>query len=42
MIKLLIFECARAKKIIIGEVSCDCKAYFDGGKIAVKHILTKT
>ena len=29
MIKLLIFECARAKKNTIGEVSYDCKACFD-------------
>ena len=29
MIKLLTFECARAKKSTIWEVSYDCKAYFD-------------
>ena len=29
MIKLLTFECSRAKKSTIGEVSYDCKACFD-------------
>ena len=29
MTKLLTFECARAKKSTIGEVSYDCKACFD-------------
>jgi hypothetical protein len=41
MIKLLTFECARAKKSTIGEVSYDCKACFDRVLISQSNILAQ-
>ena len=41
MIKLLTFECARAKKITIGEISHDCNACFDRVERSQSNIFTQ-
>ena len=41
MIKLLTFECARAKKSTIGEVSYDCKACVDRVERSQSNILVQ-
>ena len=41
MIKLLTFECAKAKKSTIGEVSYDCKACFDRVECLQSNILAQ-
>ena len=42
MLKLMTFECARAKKNTIGECSYDCNACFDRINKAQSNILAKT